>query len=141
MIPAVSTVSAGATALQGAGSASSTAAAAGPRPFAPFAPFEGAAQSAGTRAVQFPAIVLNAPPAAEAYQPSNWGEMARQMVRDVGTRQAAAGELVRDVLAGGATSPHQALVAMEEASVSFQLLAEMRNKFVESYQEVMRMQV
>jgi flagellar hook-basal body complex protein FliE len=30
---------------------------------------------------------------------------------------------------------------MEEASVSFQLMVEVRNKLLESYQELMRMQV
>ena len=36
---------------------------------------------------------------------------------------------------------HQAMIAMEEASVSFQLMAEVRNKLLESYQELMRMQI
>jgi flagellar hook-basal body complex protein FliE len=30
---------------------------------------------------------------------------------------------------------------MQEASVSFQLLVEVRNKLLESYQEIMRMQI
>jgi len=30
---------------------------------------------------------------------------------------------------------------MEEASVSFQLMVEVRNKLLESYQELMRMQI
>ena len=33
------------------------------------------------------------------------------------------------------------MIAMEEASISFQLLTEMRNKIVESLQELMRMQI
>ena len=36
---------------------------------------------------------------------------------------------------------HQAMIAMEEASVSFQLMVEVRNKLLESYQELMRMQI
>jgi flagellar hook-basal body complex protein FliE len=36
---------------------------------------------------------------------------------------------------------HQAVLAAEEASVSFQLMVEVRNKLLESYQELMRMQV
>ena len=35
----------------------------------------------------------------------------------------------------------QTMVAMEEASISFQLMVEVRNKLLESYQELMRMQV
>jgi flagellar hook-basal body complex protein FliE len=78
---------------------------------------------------------------AEPFAASNWGHLMHQIVKDVNSRQAVAGELARDVLAGGPTKPHEAVIAMEEASVSFQMLAEMRNKLIESYQEVMRMQV
>lgn len=74
-------------------------------------------------------------------EPTNWGHMAQQMVRDVNEKQQVAGHLVRDVLAGGPTPVHEALIASEEASVSFQVLTEMRNKMLEAYQEVMRMQV
>jgi flagellar hook-basal body complex protein FliE len=33
------------------------------------------------------------------------------------------------------------MIAMQEASVSFQLMVEVRNKLLESYQELMKMQV
>jgi flagellar hook-basal body complex protein FliE len=33
------------------------------------------------------------------------------------------------------------MIASEEASISFQLMVEVRNKLLESYQELMRMQV
>jgi flagellar hook-basal body complex protein FliE len=36
---------------------------------------------------------------------------------------------------------HQSVIAMQEASVSFGLMVEVRNKVVESYQELMRMPV
>jgi len=36
---------------------------------------------------------------------------------------------------------HQAMISMQEASVSFSLMVEVRNKLVESYQELMRMQI
>jgi flagellar hook-basal body complex protein FliE len=36
---------------------------------------------------------------------------------------------------------HQAVISMEEASVSFQLMVQVRNKLMESYQEIMRMQI
>jgi flagellar hook-basal body complex protein FliE len=45
------------------------------------------------------------------------------------------------VLAGEGVPLHQAVIAAEEASVSFQLMVEVRNKLLESYQELMRMQV
>jgi flagellar hook-basal body complex protein FliE len=42
---------------------------------------------------------------------------------------------------GGNVPLHQAVIAMEEANVSFQLMVEVRNKLLESYQEIMRMQI
>lgn len=92
-------------------------------------------------------IVLNGGvnPSASASQaitePTNWGHLAQQMVRDVDAKQDVAALKVRDVLAGGPTPVHEALIASEEAGVSFQVLSEMRNKVLEAYQEVMRMSV
>jgi flagellar hook-basal body complex protein FliE len=73
--------------------------------------------------------------------PSTWGHMMQQMVLDVNSKQATAAQKVSDVLQGGPTPVHEAMVASEEASLSFEFLAEMRNKIVESYQTVMQMQV
>lgn len=64
-----------------------------------------------------------------------------QMIADVNAKQAEAGEAMRDVMSGGPTPLHQAMIAVEEASVSFQLMVEVRNRLLESYQELMRMQV
>ncbi len=74
-------------------------------------------------------------------EPTTYGHLVQQMVRDVNSVQQTAGEKVRDVLQGGPTSVHEAMIAVEESNVSFMMLSEMRNKLVESYQEVMRMQV
>ena len=57
------------------------------------------------------------------------------------SKQAAAGEAVSATLSGQNTSLHQTMIAMEEASISFQLMVEVRNKMLESYQELMRMQL
>ena len=64
-----------------------------------------------------------------------------RMVADVSGKQAAASDAVAGLLSGQAVPLHQAVIAMEEASVSFQLMVEVRNKLLESYQELMRMQV
>lgn len=72
---------------------------------------------------------------------STWGHMVQQMVMDVNAKQTTAAQKVSDVLNGGPTPVHEAMVATEEASLSFEFLAEMRNKVVESYQTVMQMQV
>ena len=64
-----------------------------------------------------------------------------QMVSDVNAKQVAANDAMTGVMSGQGTSLHQAMIAMEEANVSFQLMVEVRNKLLDSYQELMRMQV
>lgn len=41
----------------------------------------------------------------------------------------------------GKGSLHETLIAMEKASLSFQTIVQIRNKVVDAYQEIMRMQV
>jgi flagellar hook-basal body complex protein FliE len=62
------------------------------------------------------------------------------MVNDVQKLQTRATTSAQSAIQGNG-SLHQAMIAMEEASVSFQMLVEMRNKVVESLQELMRMQI
>jgi flagellar hook-basal body complex protein FliE len=63
------------------------------------------------------------------------------MVEEVNAKQNAAGDAVQSLQSGGNVSLHQAVIAMEEANVSFQLMVEVRNRLLESYQEIMRMQL
>ncbi len=62
-----------------------------------------------------------------------------RLVAEVANKDIAAKEAVSGLTSGAPL--HQAMIAMEEASVSFQLMVEVRNKLLESYQELMRMQV
>lgn len=74
-------------------------------------------------------------------EPTSYGHMLQQMVRQVNDMQQTAGSKVRDVLMGGPTTINDAMVSVEESGVSFKLLSQVRNKLVDSYQEIMRMQV
>jgi flagellar hook-basal body complex protein FliE len=73
--------------------------------------------------------------------PSTWGHMVQQMVMDVNSKQKSAAAEVNDVLRGGPTPVHQAMISTEEAGLSFEFLSEMRNKVVDAYQQIMQMQV
>ena len=86
------------------------------------------------------AIQVSAPSTVGA-PTGDFSGMLTQMVREVQAKQAAASEAVAGVLGGKGVPLHEAVLAGEEASVSFQLMVEVRNKLLESYQELMRMQV
>ncbi|WP_414661678.1 flagellar hook-basal body complex protein FliE [Horticoccus sp. 23ND18S-11] len=70
-----------------------------------------------------------------------FGPMLDGLVGQVQSKQAAAQEATRKVLLGDSDQLHQSVIAMQEASVAFTMMVEVRNKLVESYQELMRMQV
>jgi flagellar hook-basal body complex protein FliE len=72
---------------------------------------------------------------------SSFSNLLGNFVNEVSDKQAAAGDAVNGLLGGKNVSLHQAMISMEEASVSFQMMVEVRNKLLDSYQELMRMQV
>jgi flagellar hook-basal body complex protein FliE len=68
-------------------------------------------------------------------------QMLDGLVATVDAKQQASQAMTRKVLLGDSDQLHQSVIAMQEASVAFSLMVEVRNKLVESYQELMRMQV
>jgi len=80
-------------------------------------------------------------PAAAPVQGGSFANVLGNLVQEVSAKQTAAGDAVQGMLEDQGVSLHQAMIAMEEANVSFQLMVEVRNKLLESYQELMRMQI
>lgn len=71
----------------------------------------------------------------------DFGQTISNFVRAVNDKQIASAEQVADVIQGRSQNLHQAMATMEEARLSFQLMIEVRNKLLESYKELERMQV
>ncbi len=63
-------------------------------------------------------------------------ESAIDKVQDL---QSSAEQQVSDVLQGNGKDLHAALIAVEKADLSFQLMMQVRNKIVQAYQEISRM--
>jgi flagellar hook-basal body complex protein FliE len=72
---------------------------------------------------------------------TGFGDLLKQAVESVNTMQVEAGRLEEAVASGEQVNIHQAIIAGEKAGMSFKLLMQVRNKMIEAYQEVMRMQV
>lgn len=64
-----------------------------------------------------------------------------EQVGQVNATLVQADQEVQALAAGEAGSLHEVMIHLEEAKLSFQLLAQVRNRMLEAYQEVMRMQV
>ncbi len=76
-------------------------------------------------------------------QPSGDGfaHMLDGLIASVDAKQTHADAITKQVLLGGTDQLHQSVIAMQEATTALSLMVQVRNKLVESYQELMRMQV
>lgn len=64
----------------------------------------------------------------------------KQAMGHVDQLQGQAEQKVDSLLAGNNLDLHSAMIAVEKADLSFQLMMQVRNKIVQAYQEVSRMQ-
>ena len=69
-----------------------------------------------------------------------FGQMLTEFVGEVNAKQAHSTQMVTGLLSGEDIPLHRAVIAMEEAGVAFQMMVEVRNRLLEGYQELMRMQ-
>lgn len=70
-----------------------------------------------------------------------FSETLKDMINQVDQMQSDSAQKVENFMAGTEGNIHEVMAAVEEARLSFQLMMEIRNKLLDSYQEVMRMQV
>ncbi len=68
-------------------------------------------------------------------------DIFKQFINDVNDLQQVAKESIEKLSAGEITDVHQVMVAVEKAGIAFDLMMEIRNKMIEAYQEIMRMQI
>jgi flagellar hook-basal body complex protein FliE len=71
----------------------------------------------------------------------SFSNLLGNFVGEVNAQQNAAGDAISGLMSGKNVSLHQAMISMEEASVSFQMMVEVRNKLMDSYSELMHMQI
>lgn len=74
-------------------------------------------------------------------QQAGFGKMFENIMSSVDAKESEAQAVTRDVLLGKNDQVHQSMIAMQEAGLAFSLMVQVRNKVVESYQELMRMPV
>ncbi len=60
---------------------------------------------------------------------------------DVNRSIASADKLASDLAVGKNENLHEAMIGMEKAEASFKLLVQVRNRALEAYHDIMRMQV
>jgi flagellar hook-basal body complex protein FliE len=68
-------------------------------------------------------------------------EVLKETIQEVNRVQSDADRAAGDLAMGRAGSIHEVMIALEKANVSFRFMVQVRNKIIEAYQEIMRMQV
>lgn len=71
---------------------------------------------------------------------SGFGSVLQNAIDQVESLHVDAQNEVKELVEGGRDDVHNVAIAMEKADVAFQLMMQVRNKIVNAYQEVSRMQ-
>jgi len=72
---------------------------------------------------------------------ANFARQLQNAMQEVQSLQVQRDEMVDDMVTGKTTEVHDVMIAAKESQLAFELLMEIRNKLLESYQELMRMPV
>ena len=72
---------------------------------------------------------------------NSFSDMVQDAINSVDESQKTADQSIEDIVMGKSDNIHEAMINMQKSQLSFQLMMEIRNKAVETYQELSRMQI
>jgi flagellar hook-basal body complex protein FliE len=72
---------------------------------------------------------------------TSFAQTLQSALDEINSLQTRRDDMVTNMIAGNVTEVHDVMAAAEEAQLAFELLLETRNRLLESYQEIMRLQV
>ena len=70
-----------------------------------------------------------------------FGNVIQRFVNDTNNQQLKADAAVEQLVTGQTDSVHETMLALTKADLSLRVFMEVRNKVIDAYQEVMRMQL
>lgn len=71
----------------------------------------------------------------------SFADLLKNQLGEVNQLQKQADGALRDIAVGNTENLHDLMYAINEADLSFRLMMQVRNKLVDAYNEIMRMQV
>lgn len=109
-------------------------------PISPIEPIKGLVES--TKLVGCPNGLgpLNLPVGASEVM-RDFSEVLQDTLRSLAHVEQNYNELSKKVVTGQPVDIHRVMIAAEEMNIAFNLVLQVRNKVIEAYQEMMRMQV
>ena len=69
----------------------------------------------------------------------SFSDMLSRAVNSVDETMKTSEQSIQDFAAGKTENVHEVMINMQRAQLSFQMMVEMRNKAIETYQEISRM--
>lgn len=88
-----------------------------------------------------PNVPPTEPPSGSVSGTGQFGNLMERFLGAAGNSHQAANEGVRDLVTGRTENMHGVLMQVAQADLNFRLILEIRNRLIESYQEVMKIQV
>jgi flagellar hook-basal body complex protein FliE len=85
--------------------------------------------------------LLAEPTPAKEGTKADFGAYLNKALGEVNELQQKADQAIQQLVGEGKGGLQDTMVALEKADVSFRLMMQIRNKVLEAYQEIMRMQV
>ncbi len=70
-----------------------------------------------------------------------FGDLLIDKIQEANADLKVADSEVQNLVAGRTKNVHGTMIALERADVSFKMLMQVRNKMIDAYREIMRMQV
>lgn len=71
----------------------------------------------------------------------SFGELLNNAINQLNDSQVKADDIMQQFMVGDVQDIHQVTIAMQEAELTMQLAVQVRDKIVEAYQEISRMQL
>lgn len=102
---------------------------------------ESVAAVAATRPDIAATQVSAAPSLPSPTAPSVFAEIMQRQLVELNASVGSAETAMRDLAAGKPVQLHEVMIALEHARVSVQTFVHVRNKLIESYQDLIRMQL
>lgn len=84
---------------------------------------------------------LPQPRRADGVQKEDFQNAFTYAIEQVDMAQTEAGQQVEAFIAGEQENLHEVMISLNQAKLSFHLLTEVRNKMMDTYQELIRMQM
>lgn len=78
---------------------------------------------------------------AKETQGTGFGDILQESISAVSEKSRAASVLSEGLVSGQHSNIHETMIAMEESSISFRMLAKAQSKVIDAYKELMRLQL